>query len=161
MSRRRLFVIVSTIMVLTGVFIWYRGAERQSHACFTNLSEAFASGRASAILSEIHSDYNFPAHWPQVFSESEGTEPRVTALRALMYLCQMYRETPLSLAVDIQSVEAQADGTTVVIATLNLSASGRDLPFSLGPIHHHRFILARDGMVAMHILRHDPIAFSR
>jgi|GEM_PF-2655623 len=161
MNRQRLLVTVVAVMILSGVFLWHRGAERQSRACFANLSAAFAAGRAGAILGEVHSAYDFPAHWPQVFSESDGTEPRVTALRALLYLCQMYRETPLTLAVDIQSVEAQADGTTAVIATLQLSASGRDLPFTLGPIHHHKFVLARDGLVAMHIISHDPIAFSR
>lgn len=161
MNRQRLLIGGAVAVVLLIAFLWHRGAERQSHACFERLSAAFVAGRAGAVLAEVHPDYDFTRHWPTAFSELGEGEPRVLAMRALLWLFQSFRESPLTLVVDIQSIAAQADGTMAVTATLHLSAGGRDLPFEVGPIHRHRFVLARDGLVAMHIIDHDPIAFSR
>lgn len=161
MNRNRLLAGCGLAIVLLIAFVWHRGAERQSHACFERLSAAFAAGRASGVLAEVHPDYDFVRHWPNAFNELGEGEPRVLATRALLWLFQSFRETPLSLVVDVQGIEPQADGTMVVTATLHLSASGRELPFDVGPIHRHRFVLARDGLIAMNIVDHAPITFSR
>lgn len=161
MNRHRLLIGGVVAIVLLIAFFWHRGAERQSRACFDHLSAAFAAGSAGAVLAEVHPDYDFQRHWPNAFKELGEGEPRVLAMRALLWLFQSFRESPLTLVADIQSIATQADGTMVVTATLHLSAGGRDLPFEVGPIHRHRFVLARDGLIAMHIIDHDTIAFNR
>lgn len=161
MNRRHLIAGVLALIVVGILALWHRGAERQARLCFERLSQAVADGDAGDLLGQVHSAYDFHRHWPALGGDVlDGGNPRTQILRALLWLFQAHQDDPLSLAVDLQDLKVLDDGQVEATATLVLSASG-GLPFQIGPIQRHRFVLRRDGLFVMHIVDHDPIALTR
>lgn len=161
--RFRLAAIVAVAVLLLGWFLWWRSPEVQAPRTFAQLQAAFASGHTGRVLDQVHPDYDFAARWPTVpWGELGAGEARLLAQRGLTGLFFMHRDNPLSLAVDVQSVAPGADGRTVVVATLQLTSQQGNLPFQIGPIRRHRFVLASTGWTGhLAIIDHDPIAFDR
>jgi len=161
--RVRLIAAAAIVIVLLAWFLHWRSPEVQAPRTFTLLQEAIADGSAVKVLDLVDPRYDIAAQWPNLPWSDFGTgEARETAQRALTALFFMQRENRLSLAVDIISITPGADDRVTVIATLQLSSQQGTLPFSLGPLHKHRFVLMRAGWTGhVRFIDHDPIAFSR
>lgn len=160
--RVRLIVILTLALALVGWFLWWRTPAVQAPRTFARLQEAIASGSANGVLGQIHPDYDIPAHWPNApWAELGSGTPRLLAQRALSALFLAHRDQPLSLAVDLFSVTPDADGRVTVVATLQLSSPPGTTRFNLGPIHRHRFVLARSSFTGrLTIIDQAPISFS-
>ena len=161
--RVRLIIVIVLALTLVGWFLWWRTPAIQAPRTFALIQEAIASGSANGVLGQIHPDYDIPAHWPNApWAELGSGAPRLLAHRALSGLFLIHRDNPLSLAVDLVSVTPDDDGRVTVVATLQLSSQQGTVPFSLGPIHRHRFVMARSGFTGrLTIIDHAAISFSR
>ena len=161
--RVRLIATAVMVVVLLVWFMHWRSPEVQAPRTFALLQEAIAAGSAGGVLDLIDPRYDIPAQWPNLpWSELGTGEAREMTQRALTGLFFIQRDNRLSLAVDIISVTPGADDRVSVVATLQLSSQQGTLPFALGPIRKHRFVLARTSWTGrLSIIDHDPIVFSR
>lgn len=162
-SRFRIVVGALTTAVVVIWFLWWRSPDIQAPRTFAQIQAAIAAGNGGNLLAEVHPDYNFSTLWPTVpWNELGAGEARLLAQRSLTALFFMHRDNPLSLAVDVQSVTVGSDGRVIAVVTMQLTSQQGTLPFKLGAIRKHRFVLASTSWTGhLAIIDHDPIAFEQ
>lgn len=163
----RLPIAVGAVVLLIGWWAWSRRAEAQAEALFSRVQAAVERGRAGALIDQLDAGYDVAAHWPGVFDGdgAAGGDPiqaREQARRGLAALFFMQRERPFRMTWRIESLSEGVDGWEARVS-IDLTTVDGEMPFRLGGIANHRFVVRRDGWLwpAMRIAGHDRIELRR
>jgi hypothetical protein len=159
--RRYLPALVAAVAFVAWYLYWC-SPRVQAPRTFARIRAGIEEGSAGAVIDQLHPGYSIKDSWPnQLADYGDLVSPgalRAFAQQGLNMMLRAHADDPLLMSYDLHRIEALADGTVQVDASIQFSTrSGRALSLIDPPLVHKRFILSRASSIflALSIKSHE------